>query len=178
MQQATPTEYKGVRYRSKSEAMFAMYLDLFSQSIVGGHIAAAGYAYEPPGFNAGDYQVDFMLWSTTVPEAYFSDDELRRPMIAFNHYDLIEYKPKRPTKTYIKNARARYLAILDHIDQLGFENIRNYISFDIYFGSPYVGEKDVGIISFEYTFDSERESWLEPYRDQIRNHRFDLEDQA
>lgn len=177
MQQATPTEYKGVRYRSKSEAMFAMYLDIESQSRVGGHIAAAGFIYEPPGFNAGDYQVDFMRWSTSVPEAWSLDGVLRRPAISFSDYDLIEYKPKRPTKTYVKNAVARYGEIMANLERLGFRYVVDYTSFYIYFGSPYVSEKETGCIDFSYG-GCELESWLEPYRDQIRNHRFDLEHQA
>lgn len=51
---ATPTEYKGVRYRSKSEAMFARWLDLTrgwitkqSHSNRGATGSGHGWIYEP-----------------------------------------------------------------------------------------------------------------------------------
>lgn len=73
---AKPTEYKGVTFRSKSEAMLAYCLDKFGLS----------YEYEPK------IECDDLEWT---PDFLIS--ERRSGSIC-----LLEYKPSDPTATYIK----------------------------------------------------------------------------
>lgn len=71
-----PTQYRGVVFKSKSEAIFARALDL----------AGCLWEYEPEHSKAGDYLFDFF--------------------VAFQYGEhvstaLIEYKPDVPNKTYL-----------------------------------------------------------------------------
>ena len=77
--QAIPTEYRGTRFRSKSEAIFAKAMDLAG-------FDKWEYEWEPNGgWVQGDrYVPDFSL--------------LLKPELLV----LIEYKPSRATDTYIK----------------------------------------------------------------------------
>ncbi len=73
----TLTEYDGVLFRSKSEAIFARAMDLT------GHIT---WDYEPETIDG--YTVDFWV-TTTLPQSEISMDLM------------VEYKPSRPTDAYI-----------------------------------------------------------------------------
>lgn len=76
--EARPTEYKGVRFRSKSEATFARTLD----------IAGTDWAYEPQP-EEGGHSWDFLIWPGRLSSHCFPT--------------MVEYKPSRPTDTYIDN---------------------------------------------------------------------------
>ena len=86
-----PTEYKGVRYRSKSEACVACWLE---NEIERGKLH--GFCYEPKEFAVGRWVPDFMAW-----EVLSTGDELGLK------YVLIEYKPRVPTKTYFEELSSR-----------------------------------------------------------------------
>ena len=77
--QPIKTEYKGIVFDSKSEAMFARTLDLIP--------VIDSWDYHPPKFITGSsHDFDFLVdW-----------DAARQRL-------LIEYKPKRPTNTYLRN---------------------------------------------------------------------------
>jgi len=68
-----PTEYKGIVFDSKSEAIFARALDL----------SGAEWKYHPPQHCGHEW--DFLVSSSTRPEIP----------------TLIEYKPSMPTNTYV-----------------------------------------------------------------------------
>jgi len=75
--EAIPTEYKGIVFRSKSEAQFAFMLDNSS-------MLATGWVYEPNNLRCKDgYIPDFLLF------------QKQRIII-------IEYKPIEPTTTYLE----------------------------------------------------------------------------
>ena len=75
---AVPTEYNGIRFRSKSEAVLARMLDLSNHG---------GFVYEPPGhIHAWDFEV-------VTPNCPWCG---RRGL-------LIEYKPTEPTLAYVQN---------------------------------------------------------------------------
>lgn len=79
MRQATRTEYKGVTYRSKTEAIFARCLDL----------AGFNQEYEPDCLRLGlSYQPDFLAGKNTFPHARNA---------------IIEVKPSMPTRSYLDN---------------------------------------------------------------------------
>lgn len=92
----TPTEYKGIRFRSKSEAVFARFLDLvvtLSTKVTNSDILT-DFWYEPD--NAS-------LEFVGAPLTHSWDFIL--PLTDFNF--LVEYKPQRPTETYIDNLREK-----------------------------------------------------------------------
>ena len=75
----TPTEYKGVRFRSKSEAVFARCLDL----------AGWDWDYEPK--NASGHRWDFLV------------DRKTEPGSGRERFVFIEYKPSQPTIAYVRS---------------------------------------------------------------------------
>ena len=77
---ARPTEYKGVRFRSKSEAVFARCLDLSPR--------CGGWTYEPEGYR---HPWDFCI-------------QMPCSCCHCNRQAVIEYKPSAPTETYIREA--------------------------------------------------------------------------
>jgi hypothetical protein len=91
---ATKTEYQGIVFDSKSEAIFARAMDLDS----------CRWLYHPKPHNGHEW--DFIV----QPFPSFGTHELR---VGNNFYSylqytpqpliLVEYKPKRPTNTYISN---------------------------------------------------------------------------
>jgi hypothetical protein len=97
IQQAIPTEYAGVKYASKSEAIFARCLDL------------AGQQHEPQ-YNYCRHAWDFRVikpkkwvqsWADGVWSAAAAWPEEWADSL------LIEYKPSTPTWTYIDNLMAK-----------------------------------------------------------------------
>ena len=81
----TPTEYKGIRFRSKSEAVFAYAIE---QSRVG------IWVYEPfLSLPLDGYTPDFLLCIKS-----------QKSIGAF----LIELKPSKPTDTYIEECERRF----------------------------------------------------------------------
>ena len=81
---AIPTEYKGIVFRSKSEAIYARSLDLFDNTL---------WRYEPEELKVGDYVPDFSV-IYDLPEGY--------------GHEVIEYKPAYPTKTYLDRLSSHF----------------------------------------------------------------------
>lgn len=80
-----PTEFDGVRFRSKSEAQFGALLH---------KSGAIDFIYEPD-WTAGDKWVaDFAIPMATKHRDF--------------HWILIEYKPKEPTETYLNELTQRF----------------------------------------------------------------------
>lgn len=78
IKQAIPTDFMGVRFRSKSEAMFANVLENIGQT----------WFYEPSFLTVGDYTPDFISITKRNNRQIFAN--------------IIEYKPSRPTKAYFE----------------------------------------------------------------------------
>lgn len=76
----TPTEYRGVRYRSRHEASFALLLDMQGNN----------FMYEPAEFRVNAWTPDFVTWRTAG----------HVPGLQFPRFTVIELKPVRPTLTY------------------------------------------------------------------------------
>jgi hypothetical protein len=97
----TPTEYQGVRFDSKSEAVFARLLDLHGIK----------WAYQHPVRHAG-HDWDFLIWGTelhlfTGCDGYNSDGEpINEPMFGLQEAAskpiLIELKPSKPNASYLQ----------------------------------------------------------------------------
>jgi hypothetical protein len=96
IRKARPTEYRGVRYRSKSEACLAKLLDDRGWLL----------EYEPAWLAVGGWKPDFAAWSVAdardwdVPVGQF------RPLLW-----IIEYKPSDVTPTYRRELERRFNAV-------------------------------------------------------------------
>lgn len=183
--QAIPTEYKGIVYRSKCEAMFARYLELdldefrdiyrcvYKKRNVSGHGLEGGFIYEPEGFAVEEWKPDFLEWRTLTSELFGAQ-------IPHCHYNVIEYKPSKPTATYIKRFAARCGVIYARFRDAGLIEFCGRTSFYIYWGSVF-SESCGRIVA--YVSDDGRTcaicddefNWVVNYEDEIRETRFDLE---
>ena len=85
---AIPTEYKGILFDSKSEAIFARSLQFLIQQFQS--VKEVVWQYHPEKFRIGDYVPDFLL--IVVIDGY---------RCGFCDRYLIECKPKRPTNAYL-----------------------------------------------------------------------------
>lgn len=101
---ARRTEYKRRVFASKSEASFALFLDDQRKN----------WWYEPKTLRLPDgYVPDFMLLE--IENGIYEDDDLPGPMNFGLSMAIIEYKPKRPTQTYIEELAVRFKAIGDRL---------------------------------------------------------------
>lgn len=167
----TPTEYRGIRFRSKCEAMFALNLYLLrSYYCRQDHLEMdwfeSVWVYEPKLEWLGGFSCDFQL--TCV--------ELRNEETWIIHR-LIEYKPSRPTETFCRNYFRKFYK---HAASLGaplLEALPNTVLRPlIFYGSAY--NKERGVIEFD-EFDENvvtfREfDWIHDESELLR-YRFDLE---
>lgn len=167
---ARQTEYKGVVYKSKCEAMFARYLELYMEAdfsqirLSRRGWYGCGFSYEPSKLTVGDYTPDFFWW-----EARPSDTSL--PEL---HAVAVEYKPSVPTRTYIKEWASNCDAIVQRLTDLGFYTL----SFSLYYGSIF--NRDRGEIIYNCINKKTlrfAEDWLSPFEAAVRATRFDLEAQ-
>jgi hypothetical protein len=83
------TEYKGIVFDSKSEAVFARAMDL-------GKDFHYEWIYHPKGLM---HEWDFVVRAT------FNGMPLAPMTVPIRDYIFIEYKPKQPTITYLNNLR-------------------------------------------------------------------------
>jgi hypothetical protein len=102
--QARKTEYKGIVFDSKAEARFALFLDEQNKN----------WWYQPKTLTLPDgYTPDFMLLE--LNNGVYDFDDNPQPMNFCLSMAVIEYKPKRPTQTYIDELALRFKAIGDLI---------------------------------------------------------------
>lgn len=157
--EARPTEYHGVQYRSKCEAMFARWIECDCQ-----FKECAGFAYEPWQFALPDgYCPDFVHW-------FVESESVGIPLM---HHHIIEYKPARPTETYIAEFADRSAAVYE----LATGYSMGHLSFGIFYGNPY--QSECGIVQIdpvtrEYRHIDRR--WVDEHRAEMIDCRFDLLD--
>ena len=179
-----PTEYKGVLYRSKCEAMFARYLELeaevsASYGAFGGPFykahslgsGAAGFVYEPEGLSVDGWTPDFLEWRVC-------NSQLLGCQIPYLGYRMIEYKPTKPTKTYAKEFATRVEAILLRLDDLGLFEFSRRCNAAIYYGSVFTNDR--GLVLWEWdsvSWITEKDGgdWLANFEEEVKATRFDLE---
>jgi len=176
--QAVPTEYKGIVYRSKCEAMFARFLELdiyerqFFCSSEGPlfpgntfNYQSGGFVYEPKGLDEDRWAPDFLRWCIHL---YPNADV---PLLI---YDIIEYKPSKPTQTYIKRFAKRCLLIRDRMLRNGTHDFQ--VNLLLYWGSVF--NENTGVVSVngdtgDFTIQEDYD-WLADYEEDIKETRFDL----
>lgn len=180
---ARPTEYKGIRFRSKSEAMFARYLDLIlDQESRDFHFDyphfirpfSAAFSYEPETHIEG-WKPDFFVHLPGVSL------KTRNSAHCLGSMDLwvVEYKPSPPTSTYVEQFLAKGQCFRDEIDRIK-EHGSDCVTEYIYYGSFY---KNGRMGKYVRDFDGdvwhdEDDRWADEYIDEIRNYRYDLIDQG
>tara|TARA_R110000868_G_scaffold42493_1_gene143708 strand:- start:762 stop:1814 length:1053 start_codon:yes stop_codon:yes gene_type:complete len=179
--QARPTEYKGTVYRSKSEAMFARYLELslgdWCANRDDGFIATAGFQYEPAYMELSGWRPDFLVFCTSLPCSITLDARLSmgfKYSAPSTSYSIYEYKPSRPTDTYIEEFKQRCNAILSNAYD---DDLRYGTTCSIYYGSPFSNDRSV--IDVDEGFIEDREhDWLKEYETKVKATRFDLKNQG
>lgn len=142
---AIPTEYDGVLYRSKAEAQFALYLNLWHED----RERYCALQYEPNELRIGEYIPDFV---NRHPDYYWS--------VVF------EYKPAKPTNVYVKRL-SYYFDAMDKLD-------RHAGSYMLFWGNAYRGDSGYSFYTRASGWD-DRGDWVSEYRDRILSYRFDLE---
>jgi hypothetical protein len=150
--EARPTEYKGTVYRSKCEAMFACWLEHYWSQ----RQDPFGIIYEPEYLRASDGWVpDFLVWSV-------GNIEIGCPQLTRVLY---EYKPSKPTKTYLRTFIKRTKELENRCSD-------PFIPLLMY-GSVYNSDRgnalgESGLRSWD---------WLGEFENIIKETRFDLEAQ-
>lgn len=162
---ARPTEYRGILFDSKCEAMFARFLDLEAleeplASLYPSNVVvprASGFIYKPQGFTVNDWPPDFLVWSTVIV--------MSLPQLPVTRSTIVEYKPSRPTQAYLdaflRNAQALLQMFGPKLD------------FELYYGSVFNDERGL----YEFNNNELLHSgydWLSGYEEEIRETRFDL----
>lgn len=164
-----PTEYKGVRYRSKSEAMFARWLELECECE-----QYDGFAYEPTRMGQFGWVPDFVAWKLVLPASHLKSPYCDN--IPEIDYAVIEYKPSIPTETYLDEWVVRCRSLREFLVAEGPFSSR--LRFFLYYGSVFSSE--VGCVYVEddysdwYYNDVDSCDWLEMHRGSILATRFDL----
>lgn len=174
---ARPTEYKGIVYRSKSEAMFARYLELSSYDWIasreGGFPATVGFHYEPEYLDVNGWRPDFLVFYTSLPCEISRNARARigkKYSAPETICHIVEYKPSRPTKTYVSEFIARCNCIFSN----AYSDMLAYGAYAaIYYGSIFEPERGV-IAIIDDEGEDEGFDWLAKYEDQVKATRFDL----
>jgi len=188
IKEARPTEYKGILYRSKSEAMFARYLELqneydvawFSRVQRCWNLAQSGFIYEPELLKVGRWTPDFVRWSTMAD----THNHFWLPELS---YEVIEYKPSRPTDTYIAEFVERINKLGEKLQELDGATFASRMTGGLYYGNIWAKERKVirvvlgpsededgNLSSCWYANDYDQNDWLQPFEDQVKAVRFDL----
>jgi len=112
-----PTEFRGTKMRSKSEAIFAACL----------HFAGWETLYEPRLHEISDFHV-FDFWA-------------RRPYCAWTRDVYIEYKPAMPTMSYVNNLIEKIRPFAER-----FNSDRSRLDCFLVWGSPFCNDLDFNFI--------------------------------
>lgn len=125
-----PTEYKGHRYDSKSEAIFARFLDLVSKRHLQSDTTIEGDYFHlnqrPDVLHLADHKWD-------VCEDFVS----RGSKPYAGERALYEYKPKQPTETYISDLRQKTLNWSKAFSNLTGNSSIVLIRFVLVWGNPF-----------------------------------------
>lgn len=180
MIKARPTEYKGVRFRSKSEAIFARYLDLeaqeresikrFQNNKKSWNVICSPCThieYEPHAKIKG-WNPDFL-----VARCHYFYEPLSTVDYHENSiwvYTYIEYKPVRPTDSYIQN----WLKLTEEADT---GTPLSIVTCRLFYGSPFSSSPRGSLFPRQrddvFDFAEEHDDWVS-YFPELMEYRFDL----
>lgn len=156
--EARATEFRGITYRSKCEAMFALWLELrnSNDTII---------QYEPDWAEIDDYVPDFAVFRPV-------DSSNGNLPVFETSIEIIEYKPSRPTFTYVKDCIDKIYGIIKtHASSPRYDEK----AISIYYGSIYTDDRGVFYHSGDGSFRVSNVDWLRGHEKAIRDFRFDLE---
>ena len=156
--EARPTEYRGVRFRSKCEAMFALWLDLQSDS-------NEKWSYEPDFKDVRPFSTDFWTGKVVVSTSNI-------PVLT---HRFIEYKPSRPTKTYCVNYFSKFVDAMIFCDTKFLWHISRCSEAVIYYGSIYSEDRGFVTLGRNGSVIFQESDWLNSAESSIANYRFDLQ---
>lgn len=141
-----PTEYLGILFRSKSEAMFARWIDSMGVQ----------WDYEPEALRVGEWRPDFVM----QPNA--SQGEIQ--------IFVVEYKPRLPTKAYLGDFSGRFAALSEKNSLFKMEAIVACVDW---FSDS---ENTLLALMPDGTFGEQVVEWLpnERQKEKVRQFRFDL----
>lgn len=165
---AVPTEYKGVRYRSKCEAMFARWLDLSNEELLSVPLnwKAFGYEYEPDGMDVDGWKLDFLSW-----RVHSSVNKSTGFLIPTIFYEFIEYKPSKPTGAYLETLGNRFDKLQAKLAFYDGLVVRS--SFSCYCGSTFSEIRDcINYVDGEWEWSGY--DWLINFESDVKSTRFDL----
>ena len=169
-----PTEYRGVRFRSKNEAQVACLLDLQCQS--------AGFTrcwwYEPSFLIVDGYSPDFLVQKTEYDEDGVATD---------SSWKVIECKPAEVTDTYRAELADRFCKIIETPFVKAIRCAFKSVQCELWEGSVYGGHKNTWLFvgygedipeCVKQPFDDGLlNPWIEDAdREIIQRYRFDLKE--
>ena len=190
----TPTNFLGIRFRSRSEAMFALSLvksfeaaerhqrELSQENRIV-RVGGGGFQYEPRTW-IEDWRPDFLAWNIVPPSLRIVDHDQEDliPMPALN-IEFIEYKPSRPSESYVDrfvvNVERWFWSRHNEHNQ----HDHHPFQFHIFYGSPYLEDREstcgqiivvpcVNCGGKAFIYDCKRD-WTSP---ELLDYRFDLAD--
>lgn len=125
-----PTEYRGHRFASKSEAIFARVLD------------RANYPYKPQ-VECNGHTWDFLVWRYINSQPFVIATRPQNTNVARRSWRpaYIEFKPSEPTDTYIEQKRQLGIELRRNAAQYLLENESDCVVPDVFivYGSVYEG---------------------------------------
>jgi len=161
---ARPTEYRGIQYRSKCEAMFARYLTLREDGFTG------GYQYEPEGLQM------FLQWIPDFVVFRMVTNSYSLAGLPCLDYQVIEYKPSEPTGTYTTEWAANCKTLFEAWENRGWLDVAYRSSFALYFGSVFNQDRGIFYCGPDAGWKAQRyqQDWLSHYEKEVKATRFDL----
>lgn len=157
--EARKTEYKGIVFKSKSEAQLAYIFDLWRED--NKNISIESNEYEP---------IKFKTSSGYIPD--FIRTQVYKDSVFPIYIKIVEYKPVKPNKTYIEYLSNQFAEILN---KDGYRFIDAYL---LYFGSVY--HENISCMMFDINtkkldVDYFHVDWItKEYYDKAKLYRFDL----
>jgi hypothetical protein len=149
--------------------MFARRLELHLESR--GRIGR-GFLYEPAGFDTlTGWMPDFVAFEIHKGSA------ITLSGVPHLSYTVIEYKPSRPTQTYIQEFTDRCKRLFEQWEASGWLDIAYRTTFALHYGSVFNKERSTIFVDHDHgwvPFNTNRD-WLAPYEKQVSATRFDLE---
>jgi hypothetical protein len=148
--------------------MFARYLELDLEEEKacfvpnrGENYGCGGFEYEPASLLVNGWHPDFLLWTVKC-------GRMNGTQLPGLRHEIIEYKPSRPTDTYIEEFATRCQVLLEQ--WFHDQACRCYL----YWGSVFTADRGIATVGRCGVESVSAEDWLVNYEDQIRNTRFDL----
>lgn len=138
----------------------------YSEKVFGNY--SGGFVYEPDGFTVDGWTPDFLTWTTFVRNPHPVFNGMKAPM---TDWQLYEYKPSKPTDTYIATFKKRASLLRELIESVFGCDVARCCSIQLYYGSIYTNCR--GTVCYLEGANDDYD-WLSEHEESIRETRFDL----